>query len=56
MEGQINSFFYERLLSSQNKEKVSEEIQKFEPAKIPEIIISDSYILEFQGLSPNDDF
>lgn len=56
MERQINSFFYERLLSSQNKEKVSEEIQKFEPAKVPENIIRDPYVLEFQRLSPNDDF
>ena len=35
LERQINSFFYERLLSSQNKETVSEEIQKLEPAKVP---------------------
>ena len=38
LERQINSFFYERLLSSQNKEKVSEDIQKLEPAKVPEDI------------------
>ena len=56
LERQINSFFYERLLSSQNKEKVSEEIQKLEPAKVPEDIIRDLYVLEFLGLSPNDDF
>ena len=56
LEWQINSFFYERLLSSQNKEKVSEEIQKLEPAKVPEDIIRDPYVLEFLGLSPNDDF
>lgn len=56
LERQINSFFYERLLSSQNKEKVSEEIQKLEPAKVPEDIIRDPYVLEFLGLSPNDDF
>lgn len=56
LERQINSFFYERLLSSQNKEKVSEEIQKMEPVKIPEDIIRDPYVLEFLGLSPNDDF
>lgn len=56
LERQINSFFYERLLSSQNKEKVSEEIQKLEPAKAPEDIIRDPYVLEFLGLSPNDDF
>lgn len=56
LERQINSFFYERLLSSQNKEMVSEEIQQLEPAKIPEDIIRDPYVLEFLGLSPNDDF
>ena len=56
LERQINSFFYERLLSSQNKEKVSEEIQKLEPTKVPEDIIRDPYVLEFLGLSPNDDF
>ena len=39
LERQINSFFYERLLSSQNKEKVTEEIQNLEPAKVPEDII-----------------
>ena len=37
LEREINSFFYERLLSSQNKEKISEEIQKLEPAKVPEV-------------------
>ena len=56
LERQINSFFYERLLSSQNKEKVSEEIQKLEPAKVPEDIIRDPYVLEFLGLNPKDDF
>ncbi|WP_343083512.1 PDDEXK nuclease domain-containing protein [Blautia producta] len=56
LERQINFFFYERLLSSQNKEKVSEEIQKLEPAKLPEDIIRDPYVLEFLGLNPKDDF
>lgn len=56
LERQINSFFYERLLSSQNKEKVSEEIQKLESAKVPEDIIRDPYVLEFLGLNPKDDF
>ncbi len=56
LERQINSFFYERLLSSQNKEKVSEEIQKLESAKVPEDIIGDPYVLEFLGLNPKDDF
>ena len=39
LERQINSFFYERLLSSKNKEQVAEEIQTLEPAKKPEDII-----------------
>ena len=56
LERQINSFFYERLLSSQNKKEVSEEIQKLEPAKVPKDIIRDPYVLEFLGLSPNVDF
>lgn len=56
LERQINSFFYERLLSSQNKEEVSKEVQKLEPAKVPEDIIRDPYVLEFLGLNPNDDF
>ena len=56
LERQINSFFYERLLSSQNKKEVSEEIQKLEPAKVPKDIIRDPYVLEFLGLSPNNDF
>lgn len=56
LERQINSFFYERLLSSQNKEAVSQEILALEPAKKPEDIIRDPYVLEFLGLTPNDDF
>lgn len=34
LERQINSFFYERLLSSKNKGQVAEEIQTLEPALI----------------------
>lgn len=56
LERQINSFFYERLLSSKNKEKVAAEIQTLEPEKTPEDIIRDPYVLEFLGLNPNDDF
>ena len=56
LERQINSFFYERLLSSQNKERVSEEIHKLDPAKVPEDIIRDPYVLEFLGLNPAADF
>ncbi len=56
LERQINTFFYERLLSSKNKEKVADEIQRLETAKTPEDIIRDPYVLEFLGLNPNDDF
>ena len=56
LEIQINTFFYERLLSSKNKENVAQEIQTLEPEKTPEDIIRDPYVLEFLGLSPNDDF
>lgn len=56
LQRQINSFFYERLLSSKNKEQVAKEIQILEPAKEPEDIIRDLYVLEFLGLSSNDDF
>ena len=56
LERQINTFFYERLLSSKNKEKVATEIQTSEAAKTPEDIIRDPYVLEFLGLNPNDDF
>ena len=56
LERQINSFFYERLLSSKNKKQVAAEIQTLEPVKKPEDIIRDPYVLEFLGLSSNDDF
>ena len=56
LERQINTFFYERLLSSKNKENVAQEIQTLEPEKTPEDIIRDPYVLEFLGLAPNDDF
>lgn len=56
LERQINTFFYERLLASKNKEKVAAEIQTSETAKTPEDIIRDPYVLEFLGLNPNDDF
>ena len=56
LERQINTFFYERLLSSKNKEKVAAEVQTSEAAKTPEDIIRDPYVLEFLGLNPNDDF
>lgn len=56
LDRQINTLFYERLLASRDKKGVAEEIFALEPAKTPEDIIRDPYVLEFLGLSPNNDF
>ncbi|MBQ0026684.1 MAG: DUF1016 domain-containing protein, partial [Lachnospiraceae bacterium] len=45
LERQINSFYYERLLSSQDKETVRQEITALEPEKKPEDVIHDPYVL-----------
>lgn len=56
LERQIDSFFYERLLSSRDKEAVSNEILSLEPAKKPEDVIHDPYVLEFLGMKQSADF
>ena len=57
LERQITTLFYERLLSSKDKEKVSKEIFKLEPQiKKAEDIIKDPYVLEFLGLPENTNF
>lgn len=56
LERQINTFFYERLLSSHDKQAVAAEIHTLEPAKRPEDIIRDPYVLEFLNLSPEASF
>ena len=48
LERQINTFFYERLLSGKNKEKVAAEIQTSEATKAPEDIIRDPYVFSGQ--------
>jgi predicted nuclease of restriction endonuclease-like (RecB) superfamily len=56
LERQINSFFYERLLSSRGteaKRAISEEIYTKEPNISPLDIIKDPYVLEFLGLGHN---
>lgn len=50
LERQINSLFYERILSSHDKEAVSKEILEKEPSKTPEDFIKDPYVLEFLGV------
>ena len=56
LERQINSFFYERLLSSKDKAGVASEISRLLPAKAPEDIIRDPYVLEFLGLEQSSSF
>lgn len=55
LERQINSFFYQRLLSSQDKDSVRNEIQTLEKGTDVKDIIRDPYVLEFLGLdqTPN---
>lgn len=55
LERQINSFYYQRLLSSQDKDKVRNEIQSLEKGVDAKDIIRDPYVLEFLGLdqTPN---
>lgn len=53
LERQINSFYYERLLSSREKKPVKKEIQKLEPSLKPEDIIKDPYVLEFLNVKEN---
>lgn len=55
LERQINSFYYQRLLSSQNKDSVRHEIKSLEKGVDAKDIIRDPYVLEFLGLeqTPN---
>jgi len=52
---QIGSFYYERLLGSQDKEKVLNEVKSSEKIE-PKNIIRDPYVLEFLGLEGNVSF
>ena len=56
LERQINTMFRERLLASKDKETVAQEIQKSAPARRPEDIIRDPYVLEFLGFSDDAAF
>lgn len=55
LERQINSFYYQRLLSSQDKDSVRNEIGTLEKGIDAKDIIRDPYVLEFLGLeqTPN---
>ena len=55
LERQINTHFYERLLSSRDKEGVSAEIQKTVAPLDPKDFIRNPYILEFLDIKPSHD-
>jgi predicted nuclease of restriction endonuclease-like (RecB) superfamily len=58
LERQINSFFYERLLSSHRapnaKAVLAAEIERKEPGVSPYDVIKDPFVLEFLGLNHNE--
>lgn len=56
LERQINTMFYERLLSSKEKDAVAAEIHTTEPKPEYEKIIRDPYVLEFLDLPENPHF
>lgn len=51
-ERQINSFYYQRLLASRDKNEVRAEIEKLEPKREPRGYIRDPYVLEFLDIEP----
>jgi predicted nuclease of restriction endonuclease-like (RecB) superfamily len=53
LERQIHTHFYERLLSSQDKEAVAAEIQKTAPALDPKDFIRNPVVLEFLDIKPS---
>ena len=53
LERQINSFCFERVLASRDKEAVKNEIINKEPGKTPLDTVKDPYVLEFLGLQSN---
>ncbi len=50
LERQINSFYYQRLLSSQNTEPVRQEAKEKTSALTPHDVLKDPYVLEFLQL------
>jgi predicted nuclease of restriction endonuclease-like (RecB) superfamily len=56
LERQINTFYYQRILASQDKQNVRNEIKQLEKGIQAEDIIKDPFVLEFMGLSDHRDF
>ena len=56
LDRQINSFYYQRILASKDKESVAKEIDLLESKPEYEKIIKDPYVLEFLDLPANEHF
>lgn len=56
LERQINSFYYQRLLASQNKDIVKKEAEQSNASITPAEVLKDPYILEFLDLKENKDY
>ena len=56
LERQINSFYYERLLASQNKNNVIEEAKEKTEILLPQDILKDPYVLEFLQLKNRTEY
>jgi predicted nuclease of restriction endonuclease-like (RecB) superfamily len=56
LERQINSFYYERLLSSQDKKPVITEANEYTAELSPRDILKDPYVLEFLELGERSSF
>ena len=56
LERQINSFYYQRLLASQNKDIVKKEAEQNNASITPAEVLKDPYILEFLDLKENKDY
>jgi predicted nuclease of restriction endonuclease-like (RecB) superfamily len=56
LERQINSFYYERILSSQNKDLIKKEAESNTDTYSPLDFVKDPYVLEFLNLKSNTDF
>jgi len=56
LDRQINSFYYQRILASRDKNSVAIEIDTLEPKPEYEKIIKDPYVLEFLDLPANEHY
>ena len=56
LDRQINTFYYQRILASRDKESVAAEIETTEPKPEYEKIIKAPYVLEFLDLPANEHF